>query len=90
MAKLTLYLDKCVTNHTEGREDICCPYADSVRTRGAGYALDYFCTLMLDPKSECGFKVTSGYVEWERDINPIPIWCPLRSPEDVMLEILEK
>jgi len=47
-----------------------CPKCDTKRTYGAGYAIDYFCTL-------CDNKVTSGYVEWSRDMNPVPNWCPL-------------
>ncbi len=48
-----------------------CPKCNKKLTKGYGYAMDYFCTLKDD-------RVTSGYVEWESDINPIPNWCPLK------------
>lgn len=48
-----------------------CPKNEAKRTPGAGYAEDYYCTA-VSPK-----KKTSGYVEWARDVNPVPQWCPL-------------
>ena len=86
MAKLILILDRCVDN---GEDKISCPYAGSERTKGAGYAMDYFCKLMPDPKTEHGFKETSGYVEWDGEINPVPIWCPLMTVEEKVLKVLE-
>jgi hypothetical protein len=86
MAKLIIILEKCVNN---GNKNISCPYADSERTPGAGYAMDYFCTLMPDSKAEHGFKKTSGYVEWDREINPIPLWCPIMDVEEKVLKIFE-
>lgn len=46
-----------------------CPHCGSKLTKGYGYAMDYFCL-------EYGDKISSGYVEWESDVNTIPEWCP--------------
>ena len=86
MANLILTLEKCVHN---GKDNIDCPYADSERTNYAGYAMDYFCKLVSDPKAEHGFKQTSGYVEWDREIRPIPLWCPIMTVEEKVLKIFE-
>lgn len=48
-----------------------CPYCGQKLTKGYGYALDYFCKKTHN-------KITSGYVEWESDMNPVPDWCPLK------------
>jgi hypothetical protein len=37
---------------------------------GAGYAMDYTCTLE-------GKKIM-GYIEWPSEIKPVPKWCPIR------------
>jgi len=84
MAQLILNLDKCVHNN-----GVDCPYAGKDRTLGAGYAEDYYCKLTPDSKSVHGFKLTSGYVEWESEIHPIPIWCPIMSKEEKVLKIFE-
>lgn len=47
-----------------------CPKVVQERTPRAGYAVDYFCSLVDN-------KLVSGYVEWESDLNPVPDWCPL-------------
>ena len=86
MPKLFIILDKCVNN---GTEQISCPYAGSGRTVGAGYAMDYFCKLVPDKKETYGFKLTSGYVEWEWEIDPIPDWCPIMCIEDKMVKKFE-
>jgi len=93
MARLTIILDKCVQNTLvlpNGATKVACPYAGTAGTRGAGFAQDYFCKLTPDPKSEHGYRITSGYVEWDREINPVPNWCPLRTPENAMLDKLEE
>ena len=94
MAKIILEFDRCVNNEITHFKNISCPYAGrlpgSEPTIGAGFAVDYFCKLTPDPKSKNGYKQTSGDVEWSSEVNPIPTWCPLRTPEDVMIEILER
>jgi hypothetical protein len=86
MSKLILELEKCVNN---GVQKVSCPYCGNQRTTGAGFAIDYFCKLTPDEKSSTKYKITSGYVEWDREINPIPIWCPLLSKDEKALRILE-
>ena len=86
MPKIILELEKCVHS---GKDRIDCPYAGSAHTPASGFGTDYFCKLVPDEKEEHGFKITSGYVEWDREINPIPIWCPIMAKEDKMLKILE-
>lgn len=57
-----------------------CPHCDNDRTEGAGYAIDYYCSLTPDPKATYKFKVIEGYVEWsseEPKNGEIPDWCPL-------------
>jgi len=49
-----------------------CPKCGKKLTKGYGYAMDYFCKLKDN-------RITSGYVEWESEINPVPKWCPLRA-----------
>ena len=61
-----------------------CPHCDNDRTQGAGYAIDYFCKLVPDPKADYKFKVIKGYVEWhseEPQDGEIPAWCPLAPKE---------
>lgn len=65
MAKIIIELDKCIDN----KKRIKCPYCYVERTPGTGYAVDHFCRLTNNK--------TSGYVEWESDINPVPNSCPL-------------
>lgn len=86
MAKIVINIDRCVNN---GDDNICCPYAGSAHTPGSGYATDYFCKLKPDKKAEHGFRGTSGYVEWDSEINPIPKWCPILAVEEKVLNILE-
>ncbi len=86
MPKITLNLERCVNS---GKDRISCPYAGTASTPGSGFAQDYFCKMMPDKKSEHGFRVTSGYVEWDREINPVPKWCPLITIEEKVLNILE-
>ena len=76
MPHLVLEFEKCVVKH--GNEYICCPYVHEEPTEGAGCATDYFCKLVPDPRNSCGYRTTSGYVEWPREINPVPNWCPIR------------
>lgn len=85
MAQLLIVLNRCVNN----KDGICCPYAGKARTRGAGYAEDYLCKLTPEKNSEHGYRITSGYVEWDRDINPVPNWCPIMTIEEKTLRILE-
>ena len=47
-----------------------CPSHGTKATEGAGYAQDYYCSLLR--------RKISGYVEWDRDHKPIPDDCPLR------------
>lgn len=47
-----------------------CPYCDTERTMGAGYAFDYFC------KASKKKKKIVGYVEYDSEIPPVPAWCP--------------
>jgi hypothetical protein len=51
--------------------------------------MDLFCKLVPDPKAEHGFKQTSGYVKWNSDIQPIPLWCPIMTVEEKVLKIFE-
>ena len=69
MPKIILDIEKCVSWDVGG---IKCPYNETKDTPGAGCASDYYCTAVT-PK-----KKTSGYVEWSKEINPVPTWCPLR------------
>lgn len=64
--RIELELDRCI----DPIKDLRCPYADEKSTKGYGYAVNHVCTKM-------GGRITSGYVEWVRDINPIPDWCPI-------------
>ena len=48
-----------------------CPKNGRKLTKGYGYAYDNFCTMTKDN------KITSGYVEWPSEVNPVPDWCPL-------------
>lgn len=66
MAKIVIELDKCI----DSKRGIECPFATSRLTKGYGYAVDYLCGLNNN-------EITSRYVEWERDIKPIPDWCPI-------------
>lgn len=86
MVKIILTLDKCVNN---GKDKINCPYAESDRTPNSGYAVDWYCKLMPDPQEFHGYKITSGYVEWDNEINPVPNWCPFMTVEEKVLNILE-
>lgn len=65
---IQLTLKKCVDN----KAGVKCPYCTEKLTKGFGYAVDYMCKLMDN-------RVTSGYVEWESEINPVPSWCPIRT-----------
>lgn len=61
-----------------------CPHCQEERTRRAGMAIDYLCSLVKDPKADYGLKVIKGYVESQREApqdNQIPDWCPLPSGE---------
>lgn len=54
-----------------------CPFLSSVRTPGAGYALDYHC-------KAAGNKILNGYVEWDsekRKSGDFPSFCPLYDNE---------
>ena len=70
--KVILELDNCSTVKDGSGISRGCPYSIEKRTPNSGYALDYFCKLAEN-------KMTSGYVEWIKDFNPVPEWCPLRS-----------
>ena len=65
LIRIEIELDKCIDNVKNAR----CPYAASARTPFSGFAEDYYCKAANN-------RITSGYVEWERDVNPIPPWCP--------------
>jgi hypothetical protein len=83
--KISLNLTKCRMGN-----GVTCPYSDTERTHGAGFALDYLCKLVPE-NNEHGFRKTSGYVEWESDVNPVPEWCPLRADrEDIILRKIDK
>ena len=64
---IQIQLEKCIDNSKK----IKCPYCTEKLTKGYGYAVDYMCSLMDN-------RITSGYIEWEYEINPVPDWCPLR------------
>ena len=66
MTLLQFELDRCV----DTERGIRCPFVTEKLTKGYGYAVDYMCALKNN-------KITSGYVEWDREINPIPDWCPI-------------
>lgn len=55
-----------------------CPYCQAERTKGAGYAYDYFCREQWeDPLSV--FSTIATYVEYESEFpKEIPMWCPCR------------
>lgn len=53
-----------------------CPKVKSARTPGAGYAIDYFCSLVKDEQGEP--KEVMGYIEWPSEHREPPKWCPLR------------
>ena len=58
-----------------------CPHHDTMRTQGAGYALDYMC---LYHKNRAARKI-KGYVESEREEpqdHEIPDWCPLANEKN--------
>jgi len=47
-----------------------CPFRETRRTVGAGYAIDWLCTKMDDKK-------IAGYIEWGSDEpESVPEWCP--------------
>lgn len=54
-----------------------CPFVESSRTVGAGFALDYFCTKMRSPETG-EMKKIAGYVEWDREMPTVPDWCPVK------------
>ena len=70
MTTIFLNLENCVqlkNSHVIGHG---CPYALGEQTTGAGqHAVDYKCSLTN--------RVTSGYVESYKEINPVPDWCLL-------------
>jgi hypothetical protein len=66
MSILKLELEKCVNP-----DGIRCPFVEEKLTKGYGYAVDYMC-------GKCDNRVTSVYVEWDSDVNPVPNWCPLK------------
>ena len=72
-------LEKCVDN----KQKIRCPFCTDKLTKGYGYAVDYMCSLMDN-------RVTSGYVEWDREINPVPDWCPILDHQANMIEIIKE
>ena len=82
-------MDRCVGNKDESGITFDCPFCESDRTRDAGFAMDYFCKLTSDANERSGFRMTSGYVEWDSDINPVPLWCPLMDKEEKVFKILE-
>ena len=51
-----------------------CPLVEVRRTMGAGDAYDYFCGKTKD-------KIV-GYVEWDCEIPPVPLWCPFYIKEN--------
>ena len=72
MPKLLFTISKCVRNEVKGIDGkIDCPFAGIKHTPYSGFGEDIYCKKMND-------KITSGYVEWPSEINPIPRWCPLR------------
>jgi hypothetical protein len=65
MAKTTVVIEVALEDCRK------CPECGNKLTKGYGFTTDYFCKLKNN-------KITSGYVEWERDVKPVPDWCPLR------------
>ena len=55
-----------------------CPYCQAERTKGAGYAYDYFCRKQWeDPLAV--FSTIATYVEYDSEFpKEIPMWCPFR------------
>ena len=49
-----------------------CPKVRTERTPGAGCATDYYCTATRRDKK------VMGYIEWSREMKPVPKWCPLK------------
>jgi hypothetical protein len=74
---------RAIILHLENCE--ACPYVKTERTKGAGYAIDYFCTRMDG-------KPVSVYMEIPSDMKPVPDWCPiaLNTTEDTMLALNAK
>jgi len=72
MAFIKIELDRCV----DITRNIKCPYVTEKLTKGYGYAVDYMCRLNDN-------KIVSGYVEWDRDVNPVPDWCPLLIKDNI-------
>lgn len=55
-----------------------CPYCQTERTKGAGYAYDYFCRKQWEDPANI-FSTIATYVEYESEFpKEIPIWCPFR------------
>lgn len=50
-----------------------CPYHDTDRTPGAGFAHDLFCC-----HPSVGREKVNGYIEYSADLLPVPNWCPLK------------
>ena len=56
-----------------------CPYCQAERTKGAGYAYDYFCRKQWEDDSLNTFSTIATYVEYESEFpKEIPMWCPFR------------
>lgn len=69
MPKIVIDLEKCRGNTVKEHNSINCPFSYTERTPRSGYADDYKCHLLN--------RTISGYVEWEKDVNPVPNDCPL-------------
>ena len=56
-----------------------CPFHDTQRTEGTGYAIDYICL-------KFNKKKIKGYVESSREEpqnNELPDWCPLFKEKNI-------
>lgn len=69
-----------------------CPFRETERTEGAGYAQDYFCTATSKIEKEKGrgkwkkkvHRMIDGYVEWQSEMRKdgdFPDFCPLYTNE---------
>jgi hypothetical protein len=65
--KITLTIDCCKD----------CPKVIIDRTERAGFAFDYFCSLVEDKKKGYHKKIMS-YIEYSNELIGVPKWCPLR------------
>lgn len=84
MAAIKLEIKRCMDG---------CPHCKKYYTIGAGCADDYHCELVPHvprenedlnrTRTDVG-RMVSGYVEWDREKNDVPDWCPLLIPDLIL------